>query len=83
MFFRELGNKDLSIRHHEKSREIGENLNNKYFIAVSNNNIGNLYTQMGAYQTALSYLMKSLKSFTEFGDEKFVSDCYESIWQRL
>jgi len=77
--YRELGNTELSKKHYELAKQIGEQKKKEDLVAISYNNLGNLYKQIGEYGTALGYLQKALKSFEYYGEERFISDCLDSI----
>jgi len=51
---------DLSFKQYRESLTIYKEINNKWFIAILLNNIGNLYCEKGEYELALKYLEESL-----------------------
>jgi tetratricopeptide (TPR) repeat protein len=55
-----LGEFDISLRYAMKALMMYKKINNKWFYAVSLNNIGNIYAEMGEYNMALKYLEESL-----------------------
>ncbi|MEJ2296307.1 MAG: tetratricopeptide repeat protein, partial [Candidatus Lokiarchaeota archaeon] len=55
-----IGEFEVSLRHSLKSVAIYKKLNNEWYVAITLNNIGGLYAEMGDYDNALKYLEESL-----------------------
>ena len=55
-----IGEIEVSLKHSLKSVSIYKKINNKWYLAMTLNNIGVLYAEMGDYDSAIKYLEESL-----------------------
>ena len=77
--YREVGNSILSKRHYELAKKIGEDEKREDYVAISYNNLGNLYKQLGEYNQAIELLQNALTCFEKYGEERYISDCLDGI----
>ena len=68
---------DLSFRQYMESLKIYKEINNKWFIAIVLNNIGNLYCEKGEYELALKYLEESLILWEPY--PFLLEGCFDSL----
>jgi serine phosphatase RsbU (regulator of sigma subunit) len=64
-----------------QSLKIKEEIGDKRGIALSNGNIGAIYTELKNYDLAINYYFKSLKARKELGDKKGLAICYDDLGQ--
>ena len=67
LLYRNQGRYDQAMEYNRKSLEIREEINDKFGIASSQNNIGVIYKSLGLYDQALEWFRKSLKLDEEIG----------------
>jgi tetratricopeptide (TPR) repeat protein len=65
-----LGEIDASLKHSLKSVGIYKKINNRWHLAITLNNLGGLYSEIGDYDNALNYLQESLS----LGDSQLSSN---------
>ncbi len=72
------GNYPVALSHHLQALKIREELGDKKGIAISYNNIGNIYWNQGNNDEALAYHLKALKIREDIEDKSGMSGSYNN-----
>lgn len=65
-----------SLDYHLKALQLFEELNEDYYIAVVQNNVGYTYCELGETQKGFELLHKSLKAKLKFGNQSSIANSY-------
>ncbi len=72
-------NPDTAIFYYKNALKLSEKLNSSKFLAKSNNSLGVLHWNMGAYKKAIDYYNLALLFYEDIYDKKGIADCYHNI----
>ena len=75
VLFYKKGDFTKALAYHQKALAIRSDCKDKTGMALSQTNLGNIYTDLQLFERAESSYLKALEIFRETGDEKRAADC--------
>lgn len=78
LFYRK-GNLKNALNYHEKALELRESINDEYGIALSETNLGNIYTNLHKNELAEKSYLRALQLNNKIGNEKQCGNCYINL----
>jgi predicted ATPase len=77
--YHRIGEFEKALKHHKKSLEIRENLNDQKGIATSYKNMGMVHADRSDYRNALKNFINSLKIFRQLSNVQGIQDCLNKL----